>query len=63
MWKGFTTKEIANIYDITREGMRLKIDSIRIKLNKYFTSDSIDEQVSDPMPDSRKFELLKSIMG
>ena len=63
MWKGFATKEIANIYDITREGMRLKIDSIRIKLNKYFTSDSIDEQVSDPMPDSRKFELLKSIMG
>tara|TARA_R100000808_G_scaffold4105_1_gene13690 strand:+ start:34296 stop:34919 length:624 start_codon:yes stop_codon:yes gene_type:complete len=62
MWAGFSNKQIADIYDITREGMRLKMESIRIKLNKHFNSESADEQINNSMTDSRKLELLKSII-
>ena len=63
MWEGFSNKQIADIYDITREGMRLKIESIRVKLNKHFNSGSADEELNNSMTEEEKINLLKTIIG
>ena len=62
MWRGFSRKQIGGIFDITREAVRLKIDAIRVKLNKHFNPNSFDESDKNKMSDEEKINLLKSII-
>ena len=63
LWKGFSKKEIGDIYDLTREAIRQKVDAIRIKINKKFNSNSSDIAGEDRLSEKKKFSLLKEIIG